>query len=72
MMLHIDPRRILIPAKGDYMTTSTTVSPAASLPGTLTTEPAWLDQVQASAYLRTLGVTIAPKTLQKRRVIGGV
>ena len=45
--------------------------PATSAPGLLTAEPAWLDQTRASAFLLTLGVTIAPKTLQKRRVIGG-
>ena len=52
------------------MTTST-APPATPVPGMLTTEPAWLDQVQASAFLRTLGVILAPKSLQKRRVIGG-
>ena len=52
------------------MTTST-APPATPVPGMLTTEPAWHDQVQASAFLRTLGVILAPKSLQKRRVIGG-
>ena len=53
------------------MTTSANTSPAASMPGMPATEPAWLDQIQASAFLRTLGVMLAPKSLQKRRVIGG-
>lgn len=52
------------------MTTSANTSPAASMPGMPATEPAWLDQIQASAFLRTLGVVLAPKSLQKRRVIG--
>lgn len=33
--------------------------------------PHWLDQNQASDLLETLGVKLAPKTLQKRRVVGG-
>ena len=35
-------------------------------------DASYLDQVAASAYLwRACGVKIAPKTLQKRRVVGG-
>lgn len=32
--------------------------------------PKWMDQTQASALRASLGVKLAPKTLQKRRVTG--
>ncbi len=33
--------------------------------------PRWMDQAQASRFLEKLGIKLAPKTLQKRRVVGG-
>lgn len=67
------------------MTTSANTSPAVSMPGTpaaiagalqaASTAPveftSYLDQEEASAFLFTLGVRRAPKTLQKQRVTGG-
>ena len=37
---------------------------------TLPAETVWLDQIQASAFIMTMGVRRAPKTLQKARVFG--
>lgn len=37
----------------------------------IVSEPAWLDQTNASQFLASLGVKRAPRTLQKQRVTGG-
>ena len=49
----------------------TPLEPVSSDHDVLPVESDYFDQVQGSAFLKKLGVKVAPKTLQKRRVIGG-
>lgn len=51
--------------------TDTQPAPGPFDHGVLPVETEYFDQVQGSAFLKELGVKVAPKTLQKRRVIGG-
>ena len=52
------------------MTAATQSESLPSVQG-LRDELAYLDQIQSSTFLREEGVKLAPKTLQKLRVIGG-
>ena len=39
--------------------------------GALAPTPRWMDQNGASRLLKSLGIQLEPKSLQKRRVVGG-